>query len=96
METNNRTISDEIDLQIQHHINQIPQPLLCTIKEVYNQGHVDVTTDIGDLDYVKLIGYTKKRARGLIVFVDGDINSPVCISLNIENILNILKELTED
>lgn len=90
------TVSDEIDVQIQHQIQRILYPLKGKIKKVYSDGHVDVTTDIGDLDYVKLIGYTEKGVNGLIVFVDGDINSPVCISLNIENILNIINELRED
>ena len=94
--TNNSTLNDEIITIIKSEANNNPAPIYCKIKEVYNQGHVDVTTDMGDLDYVKLVGYTKKGANGLIVFVDGDINSPVCISLNIVNILNIINELRED
>ena len=93
MVSKRRTVMDEILTAIKGESNNNPAPMLCKIKKVYNQGHVDVTCDLGELSYIKLIGYTKKGANGLIVFPEGDINSPICISINIENILNIINEL---
>ena len=96
MSEERKNVMDEIIIAVKHESNNNPAPMFCKIKKVYNQGHVDVTCDLGELSYIKLIGYTKKGAEGLIVFVDGDLNSPICISINIENILNILNELQGD
>ncbi len=95
-ENNKTTISDEIDIQIAHQIQQIPTPIQCKIKEVYSQHYVDVTTSIGDFEYIKLIGYTKKDADGLVVFVDGNPNNPICISVNVSYILEKLNEVVNN
>ena len=52
-----QTISEAIDTQIQHQINQIPQAEIVTIHKTYNGGYVDIKTDTDDiLEYLQCIG----------------------------------------
>ncbi|WP_407415830.1 hypothetical protein [Methanobrevibacter sp.] len=91
-----KTISDEIDIQIQHQIQQIPQPILCIIRKVYSDNHVDVETDMGVLNYIELMGYTKEGAKGILLFLDGSIDNPLCISLDLTNILTRITNLEQE
>lgn len=71
MTENKGTISDQIQLQINHTINQQPSPTLCTITKVYTDNHhIDCETDIGKLKYAPTIGTPTKGNTGVVIFLN--------------------------
>ena len=50
------SLTDEILVMIQHEIQQLPSPLLATIKKINPNSTINVETDNGTLNYVKTLG----------------------------------------
>lgn len=66
------TINEQIDIQIQSIINQLPYPTLCAITQVYeDNSHVDVEIDIGTLTYCQTIGTPAVGNIGVVIFLNG-------------------------
>ena len=72
--TDNSTLADEINLMIDSKINEIPTPMRCKITKVYDDNnHVDITSDLGDLEYIETIGATPTvNKKGILIFLNND------------------------
>lgn len=75
-------IIDELNILIQSQANNNPAPEKCTIKKVYDDNyHADIIIDNSTVKYVECIGANiKKGARGVVLFIGGDINNMVVIT----------------
>lgn len=61
--------------------NNNPAPILCKVKKNYtgDDNHVDVTTELGDLKHVPCICGNTVGALGVLIFINGDNDSPFAI-----------------
>ena len=79
----NGSLSNEILVMIKHELNtSLPINLLGSILKDYGNSYVDVklTNNGSILKYVKCIGNRKIGRTGIVLFLDGDDNSPVFIT----------------
>lgn len=75
------TINDAIDTQIDNKITQIPYPTRCKITKVYENQHVDIETDNGELTYVGCIGNNLAVGHtGILIFLDGSTDDYLVIT----------------
>ena len=76
-----RTINEEIELIVKDVANNNPAPITCTVIKNYQNDlfHVDIETDIGILNYVPCLFNNTVGHKGIIVFIDGDLNNPLAI-----------------
>ena len=82
------SLAEEIEILIDSKISNIPFTLYCKIIKVYSDNYVDVETDLGGFSYIKNIGENASVGDdGLIIFIDGNSNKPVCIGgkVNLSN-----------
>ena len=72
--TDNSTLADEVNIMIDSKINEIPTPMRCTITKVYDDyNHVDITSDLGDLEYIETIGGLPiVNKKGILMFLNND------------------------
>lgn len=73
------TVSDEIDVQIQHQIQRILYPLKGKIKKVYSDGHVDIEIDNQVIIYVEAIGTPVEANVCLLLFLNGNTDEYIAI-----------------
>jgi len=78
-----RTLGDEIDVQIMSRINEIPMPEHCKVTKNYpDNRYVDVETDTGQtLKSIQLIGDNTVGQDGLLVYLNGT-TKPIIITSN--------------
>ena len=75
------SLSDELITLITNNSNNNPAPIPCEVIKNY-QGdnyHIDVKTDNGILEFVPCLFNNTIGKKGMIVFLNGDINSPIAI-----------------
>ena len=78
----NRTLTDELERLIKDIATSEnnPAPMKCeVIKNYSSDPYVDIRTVDGDIPYVEKIGGNSIGARGIVFFLDGDLNSPFAI-----------------
>lgn len=93
-----RTLVDEIITLIQSQANNNPAPQLCEIVNNYeDKSYCDVKIDnLGKFNHVKTIGSVDIGLKGVLVFINGDLNNKVVISetvvedINLDEIYNSL------
>ena len=73
------TLTDELITLINSVANNNPAPTKCKITKIYDNGYVDAETNIGTLNYVECIGTPTVNKTGIIVYLDGDLNTPIII-----------------
>ena len=68
------TLSGQIGVLVDDRVQQIPHPIRCTIKKIYNDNsHVDIITDQGVLNYVETISNNLAVGNtGVLIFLDND------------------------
>ena len=76
-----KTLAEEIIILVKDHANNNPAPTQCTVINNYedDQYHVDVSTEDGTLRYVPCLFSNTVGADGIIVYLDGDLNTPLAI-----------------
>ena len=77
-----KSLYDNVIDTIKAEANNNPAPLLGRVKKQYNEDntHVDVLLNTGGtLQYVPCLLSNKLDAVCLIVFIDGDLESPLAI-----------------
>lgn len=75
------TIGKEIQVMIDHSLNQHPAPTECQITKVYDGGFVDAETSAGDLKYIRCLGGNiRKGGFGIVVYLDGGFDKCVIIT----------------
>ena len=74
MQPDRNTINGQIQLMINHSINQIPQPQMVTITKVYDDNtHVDAKTDNEEpLNYISTIGTPAEDNQGILLHLEND------------------------
>ena len=67
-------LDEQIAIIVKDEINQLPTPMRCTIKKIYNDNsHVDIITDQGVLNYVETISNNLAVGNtGVLIFLDND------------------------
>ena len=98
MET--RTISDEIQDQINHTINNQPYPTTAKITRVYPNNYADIyTDDWGNLTYIKVYGECQLDTIGILFFLHNNYNERVVITgqaiQDYTTLLTIITDLNE-
>lgn len=71
-----------IHTHIQATSNNNQAPVLATISKVYDDNkHINATLENGDtIEYINSIGTPQKNENTIIVFLNGDIDSPFAIT----------------
>ena len=77
--TNNNTLSDTIQNQIENTINTQPYPTQATITKVYQDGHVDAETQYGKLTYIQSILTHEIDDETILIFLNNDYNKRMII-----------------
>ncbi|WP_458454416.1 hypothetical protein [Methanobrevibacter sp.] len=79
--SNNTSLYEEMELMITSLANNNPPPILCKITKTYAESNnVDVTSEIGDFTYVKVLGSTEIGLEGVLCFLDGDSNNQIVLT----------------
>ena len=74
------TLAEGLITMINDEANNNPAPIACKVTKNYTDpNYVDVTTDEGTYDYVPCILSNKVGNIGILVFLDGDPESPFAI-----------------
>ena len=75
-------LSKAITQMINSEANNNPAPTLCNILKVYDDGkHINAELLNGEiLKYIKTIGNPSKDEEAIIIFLDGDSDSPIAIA----------------
>ena len=74
------TLAKSIVTMINGEANNNPAPIACEVIKNYDDPNiVDVTTDEGTYDYVPCILSNKIGNIGILIFIDGDPDSPFAI-----------------
>ena len=78
----NTSLADEIITIVKSVANNNPPPAKCTITKVYeDKAHVDVTTSLGELKYVKFLGADIEiNSAAVILFLDDSYNEYIVIA----------------
>lgn len=74
-----RTLGDEIVILVEDCISKLPANIQGTVKKIYSNGFVDITTNDGEFQYIECIGSANINSKGIITFVNNDNASPVFI-----------------
>ena len=76
-----KTLNKSFETMIKGVANNNPAPMPCTVVGTYSgdNNHVDVKTSEGIINYIECICGHTKGAKGVIVFLNGDANSPLAI-----------------
>ena len=98
--TENRTISDEIQDQINHTIQQQPYPTLARIIKTYPDNYADVMTDdFGKITYIKVFGECELETMGVLFFLHNNFKDRVVITgqtiQDYTTLLSIITDLNE-
>lgn len=74
-----RTINEEIQIMIDHTLNQQLKPMKCTVIKNYgtDKNHVDIETDMGNLTFVECINSNKVGNKGILIYLEN--NTPFAI-----------------
>ena len=96
----NRTISDEIQDQINHTIQQQPYPTLARIIKTYPDNYADVMTDdFGKITYIKIYGECELETTGVLFFLHNSFKDRVVITgqtiQDYTTLLSIITDLNE-
>ena len=76
-----KTLAEEIITIIEAHSNDNPAPTQATIIRTYEDGnYADVETTDGTHRYIPVIGDNTLYNAGVIVYLDGDLNTPLMIT----------------
>ena len=76
-----KTLAEEIITIIKAHSNDNPAPTTGTITRTYEEeNYADVETEDGTHRYIPVIGENTVDTIGVIVYLDGDLNTPVLIT----------------
>ena len=68
-----RTIVDELKILINDEQQEYHNPpTLCRINKIYDDGFIDIETNLGVINHVECIGTPVVNNKGLLVFVDVD------------------------
>ena len=74
------TLAKSLVTMINGEANNNPAPIACEVIKNYDDPNiVDVTTDEGTYDYVPCILSNKIGNIGILIFIDGDPDSPFAI-----------------
>lgn len=76
------SLSDEIQIQIDHSLNKLPVTQECTIIKTYSDNHADLQVNGDVLHYVKIIGDNTVGSNAVLVFLEGDLNNYIAITDN--------------
>ena len=80
-----KTLAEEIITIIKAHSNDNPAPTQATIIRTYTDGnYADVETEDGTYRYVPVIGSNTMDTDGVIVYLDGDLNTPLLITASVD------------
>ena len=98
--TENRTISDEIQDQINHTIQQQPYPTLARIIKTYPDNYADIMTDdFGKITYIKIYGECELETMGVLFFLHNNFKDRVVITgqtiQDYTTLLSIITDLNE-
>lgn len=98
--TENRTISDEIQDQINHTIQQQPYPTLAKIVKTYPDNYADIQTDdYGKITYIKIYGECELETMGVLFFLHNNFKDRVVITgqtiQDYTTLLSIITDLNE-
>lgn len=81
--TENRSISDEIQDQIDYTIQRQPFPTEAKIVRVYPNNYADIETDdYGRINYVRVYGECELETVGILFFLHGSYDYRVVITNN--------------
>ena len=76
-----KTLAEEIITIIKAHSNDNPAPTTGTIIRTYeDSNYADVETEDGTHRYIPVIGENTVDTIGVIVYLDGDLNTPLMIT----------------
>ena len=76
-----KTLAEEIITIIKAHSNDNPAPTTGTITRTYEESnYADVETEDGVHRYIPVIGENTVDTIGVIVYLDGDLNTPLMIT----------------
>ena len=91
-----RTLSSEIQTQIDHTLQQLPASQQGTIKKIYNDPtFVDIQLDMASVNYVKCIGTAEVGAEAVLFFLNNSHNEYIVITqTSIDE--NMLERIIED
>lgn len=89
-------LSDEIQTQIDHTLQQLPTSQQGTIRKVYSDPtFVDIQLDAGIVNYVKCIGTAEVGAEAVLLFLNNSHNEYIVITqTNIDE--NMLERIIEE
>ena len=95
----NRTLNDEIQDQIQYTINNQPYPTTCTITRTYPDNHADITTETyGELKYIPVYGDFTVGDTAILLFLNNNYNDKVIFTnqpqTDYTTLLQIINNLT--
>lgn len=98
--TENRTINDEIQDQINHTIDQQPYPTLAKIVKTYPDNYADIQTDdFGKITYIKIYGECELETMGVLFFLHNNFQDRVVITgqtiQDYTTLLSIISDLNE-
>lgn len=98
--TENRTINDEIQDQINHTIQQQPYPTLAKIVKTYPDNYADIMTDdFGKITYIKIYGECELETMGVLFFLHNNFKDRVVITgqtiQDYTTLLSIITDLNE-
>ena len=91
-----RTLSSEIQIQIDHALQQLPTSQQVTIRKVYSDPtFVDIQLDAGIVNYVKCIGTAEVGAEAVLLFLNNNHNEYIVITqTNIDE--DMLEKIIEE
>ena len=70
----------ELQTLIKDEIEQKTNPpQIVTIKKIYDDGYIDIETQLGTITHIECIGTPTINKKGLLVFADNDINNKIVI-----------------
>ena len=94
---NGRTINDEITDIVSYEIKNIPFPTECTITKIYEDNHADIESAVyGSLSYVELFGLSEIGDKGILLFLNNELSSPVVVTGVNNSIISRLYETIDD
>ena len=98
--TENRTINDEIQDQINHTIQQQPYPTLAKIVKTYPDNYADIQTDdFGKIPYIKVFGECELETMGVLFFLHNNFKDRIVITgqtiQDYTTLLSIITDLNE-
>ena len=77
-----KTIADHIIDIIKAEANNNPAPETGTITKIYTNGFVDILLNGNLHRYIESIGTPTLNSKALLVYINGDLNTPIVIPPN--------------